>query len=717
MDVKLLKEIDYLTRLIKKHESESSGSLPNANYNDTNRESINTNTTKHKSAINSLESQSSNKLTFEGPNNRIYVKPLTMTSNVYVNPNFKPQNPVIHINPKMHIKPLIHVNPKIVKNVAGTNKITITNTSELITNSQHGLTQMDIKRLKLHAKPLVHVNPKIMNNVVDSTKETENNNANVASCVKENIMSVDIKKSVYVNPKLMSKLSSTKEHKITEKKEAVADLNQPICSRLKFVRKLDNTKTPIKKSNMSNILLLSKRKLIRVRRTSKGNTAVSQIGPYKVKRHSLSPSKKIKATLYQSTKNIANNNNTIQTTSNNINLLKVNNVKTKVNKYKIDRTVQSSMQPKKTEASRPKKTKYNSMELITIGGIVYKSSRNQLVRRSYSLKRKIATNTKEDKFIITTNGKKLCRLKTAKDVPNRKSTIQTTELKVNNLVTSKVAYKNNISNKVKQRSIQILRNKMRKNNQPCLFFQRFGYCANQKKGTCTKLHDKKQISVCKRFLQGKCLLDKCPLSHDVGPEKMPTCKYFLEACCTRDRCPYRHVKVSSNTPICIEFLKGYCSKGNECKLRHEYLCPEYSKSGSCSKGKYCPYPHKPTTSTARQTNKYLQKEPNVTKSEDTCTMENDTELTNHESRLRYYESTNTIDTDLTVTRNNIMKKLQIMKDTELATKSGNVIANDELSNNSVMEPTILDEESAISSENKLPKRPPIGVLPAFIPIN
>lgn len=66
-----------------------------------------------------------------------------------------------------------------------------------------------------------------------------------------------------------------------------------------------------------------------------------------------------------------------------------------------------------------------------------------------------------------------------------------------------------------------------------------------------------------RFLQGKCLLDVCPLSHDVGPEKMPTCKYFLEACCTRDQCPYRHVKVSSSTPICIEFLQGYCSKGNE----------------------------------------------------------------------------------------------------------------------------------------------------------
>lgn len=65
------------------------------------------------------------------------------------------------------------------------------------------------------------------------------------------------------------------------------------------------------------------------------------------------------------------------------------------------------------------------------------------------------------------------------------------------------------------------------------------------------------------FLQGKCFLDKCSLSHDVGPEKMPTCKYFLDGCCTRDDCPYLHVKVSSNTSICIDFLQGYCVKGTK----------------------------------------------------------------------------------------------------------------------------------------------------------
>jgi len=77
------------------------------------------------------------------------------------------------------------------------------------------------------------------------------------------------------------------------------------------------------------------------------------------------------------------------------------------------------------------------------------------------------------------------------------------------------------------------------------------------------------------FLQGKCFLNKCSLSHDVGPEKMPTCKYFLEGCCTRDACPYLHVKVSSNTSICIDFLQGYCAKGNKVTA-FSYILTDYS---------------------------------------------------------------------------------------------------------------------------------------------
>ncbi|XP_043491906.1 zinc finger CCCH domain-containing protein 3 [Polistes fuscatus] len=715
-----LQKIDYLKSLINNFQNKSPGNLPNSGT--TNNYNINNDATERKMNINTFpESRYTDTLTYQNSNNSIQSKPSTMAYNVYVNPYFKPQNPVVHINPKMHLKPLIHINPKMVQNVTSTNDTTINNTSNIMSNSQENLTQMDIKKLKLHAKPSIHVNPKIMSSIANSNATTENNykcvtsnNNNNNNNNKKSFIRTDVKKSVYVNPKLMSKLSSTKESKTVEKKETIPNFNHPSCSRLKFVRKIDNTKTPIKKTNMSNILVLSKRKLVRAKRTMKENTVISPLGPNKVKR--LSQTKKIKTTALQSTNNITNNNK-LQSTSNNVNLSKIHNAKRKINQYKIDRTVKSLTEPKENEVPPAKKSKYDLMELVTIGGIVYKSSRNQLVRRSYSSKRKHTANTKRDKFIIATNGKKLCRLKLSKDIPNRKNVLQTTESKFGSMANSKTTYKKNISNKVKQRSIQILRNKMRKNNQPCLFFQRFGYCANQKKGTCSKLHDKKQISVCKKFLQGKCLLDVCPLSHDVGPEKMPTCKYFLEACCMRDHCPYRHVKVSSSTPICREFLQGYCSKGNECKLRHEHLCPEYNKTGNCNKGKHCPYPHKPTTSTARQTKKYIKKKPNATKSQNAPTMENDTELINHECKLRYYESTDTINTNLTTKRDNIIKQMQIMKNVVLAQQSDELFTNEELSNNNVTEPSISEKESTNCLENTLPKRLPLGILPAFIPIN
>ncbi|KAI4501195.1 hypothetical protein M0802_003568 [Mischocyttarus mexicanus] len=713
MDVKL-QEIDYLKSLINKHQNRLSGNLPNNNI--TNNYNLDNSTAEYKMNLNAFpKCNYTNSLTYQNSNNSIHLKPSTMAYNVYVNPYFKPQNPVVHINPKMHPKPLIHVNPKMVQNVTSTNE---TNTSNIMNNSQQNLTQLDTKKLKLHGKPSIHVNPKIMTSIANSNTTTENSYKCITSKNKESFIQTDVKKSVYVNPKLMSKLSSTKESKTIEKKETIPNFNQPSCSRLKFVRKIDDTKAPIKKANMSNILVLSERKLIRAKRTMKDNTVISPLGPHKVKR--LSQTKKIKTTTLQSTNNITannTNNNTLQSTSNNVNLSKINNAKRKTNKYKIDRTVKSLTEPKENEAPQAKKSKYDLMELVTIGGIVYKSSRNQLVRRSYSLKRKLAANTKHDKFIIATNGKKLCRRKLSKDVPaNRKNVLQT-ESKIGSMVDSKSTYKKNISNKVKQRSIQILRNKMRKNNRPCLFFQRFGYCANQKNGTCSKLHDKKQISVCKKFLQGKCLLDVCPLSHDVGPEKMPTCKYFLEACCIRDNCPYRHVKVSSSTPICREFLQGYCSKGNECKLRHEHLCPEYDKTGNCNKGKHCPYSHKPIISTARQTKKYIEKEPNVTKSQNTPTTENDTELTNHECRLRYYESTDKINTNLATKRDNIMKKIQIMKNVILEQELDIILKNKVLSNDNIAEPSISEKESTDCSDNALPKRLPLGVLPAFIPIN
>lgn len=110
------------------------------------------------------------------------------------------------------------------------------------------------------------------------------------------------------------------------------------------------------------------------------------------------------------------------------------------------------------------------MELITIEGIVYKSSKNHLVRNSYGVKSKLSCNQiniqheflfhvyvlisekrglnlKSDKFIVATNGKKLCRIRSIKQLPGNSSTKISSTMNTNKLISStvqKVNYKNNL---------------------------------------------------------------------------------------------------------------------------------------------------------------------------------------------------------------------------------------------------------------------------------
>ncbi|XP_026300853.1 zinc finger CCCH domain-containing protein 3 isoform X1 [Apis mellifera] len=641
MDESLIKEIHYLTRLIENHKKKSSDKL----YVEEPIINQNLSFTKSEKYINLFhKSQQLPKTSNHSCN------ALTST-NVYINPNFKPQSSSIYINPKLHIKSLVHVNPKMMKSV-------------------------------------INSNENVQNNIVNITSTNS------------------IQKSVHVNPKLMKKLSSSVQSKPTEHKQImIQNITHPVCSRLKFVKSTNSPKLNHnqKKINNSNIVVLSQRKLVRIRRGSRKSFSTPQIELCKIKKSSNSIIKNIKPTSQKiiKTKII---NTLQQSIKKDTNFIKLPVMKPKINKYRIDRTVPKRTSTREQTTLSPKKIVNNKMELITIGGIVYKSSKNHLVRNSYGVK--------------TTNGKKLCKVRSIKETLGNSSTktINTTNgIKLSNS-SQKINYRNTISNKVKQKSIQILRNKMQKNNQPCLIFQKFGYCSNHEKGICVKRHDKKQIFLCKKFLQGNCLLDKCPLSHDIGPEKMPTCKYFLEGCCTRDACPYRHIKVSSSTPICIDFLQGYCVKGSEylllqCKQRHENLCPEFEKTKKCSKGKHCPYPHKSQSSSKKQNQ--LKRKYNIHNNQATAPIIKDTSSSNNENRLRYYEQADSLNKSLDKKRESIMKKIKLMKNIKLISHSNTLV---EISDNTNSE-TIIEDESETVSDSKVLKRPPIGVLPAYIPID
>uniref|UniRef100_B4N5B6 Zinc finger CCCH domain-containing protein 3 n=1 Tax=Drosophila willistoni TaxID=7260 RepID=B4N5B6_DROWI len=133
----------------------------------------------------------------------------------------------------------------------------------------------------------------------------------------------------------------------------------------------------------------------------------------------------------------------------------------------------------------------------------------------------------------------------------------------------------------RQRSLHMLNGSLVKTNVPCAIFQRLGKCAAHSRGKCRKLHDKRQVAICPRFLHGDCTKKDCLLSHNVSLEKMPVCRFYLRGVCVREDCPYLHKKLGRKAEICIEFLRGYCPLAAECNKRHEFICPEVERNGKC----------------------------------------------------------------------------------------------------------------------------------------
>ncbi|PNF17491.1 hypothetical protein B7P43_G17634 [Cryptotermes secundus] len=340
----------------------------------------------------------------------------------------------------------------------------------------------------------------------------------------------------------------------------------------------------------------------------------------------------------------------------------------------------------------------HSLNLVRIGGVLYRASKMKLTQSvtpkcrshtegsmaNHNIKRSktrssSAVYIRGNKFLMDASGRTMVRaaVKPTKSGVNEPSMANVPLKRIdiggvtfvpkspNVLVRTNAHNARNYLSQAKQKSIALLTSNLRKSNQPCIFYHRFGKCVRKDKGTCPHVHDPKYIAICKNFLRGSCEAGDCTLSHDVGPEKMPTCKYFLEGCCVRDNCPYLHVKVSAKADICKNFLCGYCPDGQECKKRHTYLCPEFEKAGSCSKGKSCPYPHKTIVEKKVRAQKH--------------TVTTDEAHSTRNERKRYYEAeetvsveidaepqnpqvTNQVDSsDLNVKRLKLLKKVDDMK--------------------------------------------------------
>ncbi|GLG98723.1 Zinc finger CCCH domain-containing protein 7 [Gryllus bimaculatus] len=370
--------------------------------------------------------------------------------------------------------------------------------------------------------------------------------------------------------------------------------------------------------------------------------------------------------------------------------------------------------------------------LVRIGGLLYKSSRNKLILsrsseknvcsslkprtivKRQSLSAGLTVYMRGNKFVLDKCGKTLKRVvdsgMSSPSSPERKKSrvsrvdiggvtyIQKTPTV---LVRTNTHTARNVLSNAKQRSIAFLAQKMRKINTPCLFYRRFGRCPRLEKGRCELVHDPKYIDICRKFLQGKCTLDGCLLSHDVGPEKMPTCRFFLEGCCVRDLCPYLHVKVNDRAPICRNFLQGYCADGPECLKRHIMLCPEFDKKGSCAKGKYCPYPH----SIAPRVQRAICSEPPITFSEHSEEQSNSPAPL---KRKRYYEAESDELGEDQISSFNLKRKRYY--ETKTVSKgSHGTQSNVDTSANDIEQSTTECPGSVGMS-----RRPKIGSLPSFI---
>lgn len=163
-----------------------------------------------------------------------------------------------------------------------------------------------------------------------------------------------------------------------------------------------------------------------------------------------------------------------------------------------------------------------SSSFLNINGILYKSNRRKLEKTSlsskYSLPKTSATKTNQsyrrlivrgENFLLDANGKNLIRVHS-----NNKQVINdTTAANRKRIDIGKITFvkKSNDTyertdfhksryhlNVAKQRSIQMLTNRLVKTNVPCPIYRKLGKCAAFIRGKCTKLHDKKLIDVCPR---------------------------------------------------------------------------------------------------------------------------------------------------------------------------------------------------------------------------
>lgn len=367
---------------------------------------------------------------------------------------------------------------------------------------------------------------------------------------------------------------------------------------------------------------------------------------------------------------------------------KVTKGKSFVSKYALSRvSAIESLTPKRVIVSNRRISKLVSGSskditkgtvLLNINGVFYKSTKNKLQKtdtQRESPKHKSSGErvlfVRGDKYILDKSGHNLTRVQQPKADTFSLKRIDIGGLTYvaksgNTFIRTDIHRARTHLSSAKQKSINLLSKRLVKSNIPCPIFRKVGKCAAFERGKCPKIHDKKHVAICHKYLKGECISEKCLLSHDVTLAKMPTCKFFLQGCCVRTDCPYLHKKLNERTEICLEFLKGFCKLADKCNKRHEFLCPDFASKGKCERTR-CPYMHN-------------RKEVEKKESGTVELVGEQVAITKEKTNSRYF--------------------LESCKSEE----EDEVSANEPQAGNSKEE------------EDGVPRRPKLGTLPAFIPL-
>lgn len=220
---------------------------------------------------------------------------------------------------------------------------------------------------------------------------------------------------------------------------------------------------------------------------------------------------------------------------------------------------------------------FSGQKLISINGVVYKSTSNKL-QRSGSSEMSVKTPSEQvivirgEKFTMDPSGTKLRRDSNSGNLNLSKIFIGGMTYKANQDGSYERLQVSNRLTASKTKSISFLtKTNLRKSNMICAIYRRLGKCLAYANGRCSMIHDPRYVIVCPSFLRNACKNEKCLLSHNANLHKMPVCKYYLQGLCTKQsQCLYLHKKLTDNTKICAEFLKGYCPLADNCDLLHDH---------------------------------------------------------------------------------------------------------------------------------------------------